>query len=160
MCIISPASIGGIEEGIVIHFIKIEGTIITISYSSMIHIQNIDTGRRGDLERFINLGIIASGILWKGRPLLTVIKYSDAGLEPQTIVLDLGQDIGRAQPLIYNKMLKSQQQNETKAVIRTVIFPIGRSKNKKDLAREVDNFMFENKIVRSQIITIQYASYS
>lgn len=42
-------------------------------------------------------------------------------------------------------------------MIRTVIFPIKASKNKEGLAKELDLFIYERKITRDQIITIQYA---
>jgi hypothetical protein len=46
--------------------------------------------------------------------------------------------------------------NKHSNLIRTVIFPTGKFKSKESLAKEFDLFLYNNKITRDQIITIQY----
>jgi hypothetical protein len=69
----------------------------------MTDIENVDAGKKVDLDRVFALGIVG-GLLWKRHAILTVIKYSDDDSKPQTIVLDFIHNTKYAQPLLVKKM--------------------------------------------------------
>jgi hypothetical protein len=78
---------------------------LTISYQSMTNIENANEDRISAM-RIAMLGIV--GGLWKKKHVYTVIQYKDE-IEERTIVLDFGNKIEEAQPLIYRKMLDSRK---------------------------------------------------
>jgi Short C-terminal domain len=86
-----------------------------IQYKNMTDIENVDAGNKVDLERVIGLGVLTAGIgsivglLWKRHHIITVIKYTDDALLPQSIALDFLANTKYAQPIIYNKMREAQQ---------------------------------------------------
>ena len=78
---------------------------LIISYQSMTSIENTNEDRISAM-RVAMLGII--GGLWKKKHVYTVIQYKDE-ISERTIVLDFGNKIDEAQPLIYHKMLDSRK---------------------------------------------------
>jgi hypothetical protein len=80
----------------------------------MTEIQNVDAGKKVDLDRIVGLGLISAGIgsviglLWKRYAIITVIKYSDDTSEPQTMALDFMHNTKYAQPLIDRKMREAR----------------------------------------------------
>jgi Short C-terminal domain len=85
-----------------------------IPYKNITEIQNVDAGKKVDLDRIVGLGLVSAGIgsiiglLWKRHAIITVIKYSDDSSEPQTIALDFVHNAKYAQPLIDRKMLEAR----------------------------------------------------
>jgi hypothetical protein len=71
----------------------------------MTNIENANEDRISAM-RIAMLGIV--GGLWKKKHVYTVIQYKDE-IEERTIVLDFGNKIEEAQPLIYRKMLDSRK---------------------------------------------------
>ena len=85
----------------------------------MTDIQNVDAGKKVDLDRVFGLGIVG-GLLWKRHAILTVIKYSDDDSKPQTIALNFIHNTNYAQPLIDRKMREVQNppsHEDTKATV-------------------------------------------
>ena len=78
---------------------------LVISYQSMSNIENANEDRISAM-RVAMLGII--GGLWKKKHIYTVIQFKDE-IDERTIVLDFGNKIEEAQPLIYHKMLDSKK---------------------------------------------------
>ena len=78
----------------------------TIPYKNMTEIQNVDAGKKVDLDRVFTAGWV--GLLWKRHAILTVIKYSDDDSKPQTIALDFMHNTKYAQPLIDKKFREVQ----------------------------------------------------
>jgi len=66
----------------------------------MTEIQNVDAGKKFDLEK----GIVG-GLIWKRYAILTVLKYTDDDSKPQTMALDFMANTKYAQPLIDRNML-------------------------------------------------------
>lgn len=92
--------------------IEIEALKLSVPYSTMTNIENMDDKKISAL-RVVVLGLIflplaIVGALWKKKKLYTVIEYND-GIVEQTIILDLGKEIDRIQPLIYQKMLVAKK---------------------------------------------------
>jgi Short C-terminal domain len=73
----------------------------------MTDIENVDAGKKVDLDRVFALGIVG-GLLWKRHAILTVIKYSDDDSKPQTIALDFMHNTKYAQPIIDKKFREVQ----------------------------------------------------
>lgn len=78
---------------------------LIISYQSMTNIENANEARISAM-RVAMLGIV--GGLWKKKHIYTVFQYKDE-IGEKTIVLDFGNKIEEAQPLIYHKMLDSKK---------------------------------------------------
>jgi len=98
------------EEGIYIAFPNLKGdlkgTHIEIPYNVMTDIRNIDGGSKVDFDRVMVAGVL--GALWKKHHVITLIEYNDENkTEPQRIALDLGDGIQRVQPMIYQRMQRS-----------------------------------------------------
>jgi hypothetical protein len=74
-----------------------------IPYKNMREIQNVDAGKKFDLEK----GIVG-GLIWKRHAILTVLKYSDDDSKPQTMALDFMANTKYAQPLIDREMREAR----------------------------------------------------
>ena len=74
---------------------------IKIPYQSISRIENADESKISAF-RVAMFGIV--GGLWKKKHVYTVIQYNDE-IGEKTIVMDFGNKIDEAQPLIYHKML-------------------------------------------------------
>jgi hypothetical protein len=85
--------------------IELEALKLTVPYSSMTNIENMDDKKISAI-RVVALGVI--GVLWKKKVVYTVIQYND-GVDEQTIMLDFGKEIDKIQPLIYQKMLVAKK---------------------------------------------------
>jgi hypothetical protein len=90
------------EDGVVVELLKSKHRTV-IPYKNMTEIQDLDSGKKYDLDRFVALGIIPS-LLWKRHAIITVVKYSDDKSEPQTVALDFEHNTKYAQPLLDRKM--------------------------------------------------------
>jgi len=72
----------------------------------MTDIRNIDGGSKVDFDRVMVAGVL--GALWKKHHVITLIEYNDENkTEPQRIALDLGDGIQKVQPMIYQRMQRS-----------------------------------------------------
>ena len=73
------------EDRVVIDLLKSKHQTV-IPYKNMTEIQNVDAGKKFDLDRIVGL------VLWvfygKDTPYLQCIKYSDDDSKPQTMALD------------------------------------------------------------------------
>jgi hypothetical protein len=81
---------------------KKEKTVLTIPYSAILNMENMDD-KKVAAERVVLLGVI--GALWKKRHIYTVIRYKEE-MDEQNIVLDFEDNIEKFQPYIYRKMLE------------------------------------------------------
>lgn len=81
---------------------KKEKTVLSIPYSDIIYLENMDETKIS-AERVVMLGVV--GALWKKRHVYTVIRYREE-MDEQTIVLDFEDNIEKLQPYIYRKMLE------------------------------------------------------
>lgn len=93
--------------------LEIEKLFLTISFSKMTNIENMDDKKISAL-RVVVLGLIflplaIVGALWKKKKLYTVIEYND-GIDDQQMVFDFDKNVETMQPLIYHKMLQSRLQ--------------------------------------------------
>jgi hypothetical protein len=78
---------------------------LDVTYSKMKTIENADE-KKISAMRVVLLGVI--GALWKKKHVYTVIQYTDGLNEEQSLVFDFDKDIDKAQPIIYQKMLKAR----------------------------------------------------
>ncbi len=81
---------------------------LEIPYKSMTNIENIDE-QRISAGRVVSLGLVFPvlaivGAMWKKRHRYTVVQYDDR-VGPRAILLDFGDKIDSAQPLIYRRMI-------------------------------------------------------
>jgi hypothetical protein len=81
---------------------------VEIDYLSMTNIENVDE-QRLSAGRVVGLGLIfpvlaVVGAMWKKKHRYTVIQYMD-GPDIRAVVLDFGDKIDSAQPLIYHRMV-------------------------------------------------------
>jgi hypothetical protein len=97
------------EDRVVIDLLKSKDQTV-IPYKNMTEIQNVDAGKKFDLERIFVLSPLV-GLLWKRHAIITVVKYSDDTSEPQTIALDFIHNTKYAQPLLDNRKLRQRQIN-------------------------------------------------
>ncbi|MGB7558993.1 MAG: SHOCT domain-containing protein [Nitrososphaeraceae archaeon] len=113
------------EDRVVIDLLKSKHQTV-VPYKNMTEVQNVDAGKKVELERIVGLSLVSVGIesivglLWKRHAIITVIKYSDDSSEPQTIALDFEHNTKYAQPLIDGKMREVQNppsQEDTKAIM-------------------------------------------
>jgi hypothetical protein len=93
------------EDRIVIDLLKSKHQTV-IPYKNMIEVQNVDAGKKVDIDKTFVLGW--AGLLWKRHAIITIIKYSDDTSEPQTIALDFIHNTKYAQPLIDKKMREAR----------------------------------------------------
>jgi hypothetical protein len=106
-----------LEEGAYTYFYE-DRTIVellkskyktTIPYKNMTEVENVDAGKKVDMDRVFGLSLVTLGIgsivglLWKRHAILTVLKYSDEDSKPQTITLDFMGNTEYAQPLLVKK---------------------------------------------------------
>ena len=89
------------EDKIIVELLK-SNVRIKIPYESMTDLQHVDAGKKVDMDRVVGLGVI-TGLRWRRRAIVTVIKYTDDNSEPQTIALDFIHNTKYAQPLIDRK---------------------------------------------------------
>jgi hypothetical protein len=90
----------------------------------MTDLQNVDAGKKIDLDRVLGLSLASLGVgtliglLWKRHAIVTVIKYNDDNSEPQTIALDFMANTKYAQPIIdrliqnYFMVIQTKQQHQ------------------------------------------------
>jgi hypothetical protein len=113
------------EDRVVVDLLKSKHQTV-VPYKNMTEVQNVDAGKKVDLDRIVGLGLASGGIgsivgiLWKRHAIITVIKYSDDSSEPQIIALDFEHNTKYAQPLIDGKMREVQNlpsQKDTKATM-------------------------------------------
>jgi hypothetical protein len=101
------------EDRVVINLLKSKHQIV-IPYKNMTEIQNVDAGKKVDLDRVVGLSLVSLGVgsivglLWKRHAIITIIKYSDDTSEPQIMALDFMHNTKYAQPLIDKKMREFQ----------------------------------------------------
>ena len=93
--------------------LEVEKLFLTIPYSKMTNIENMDDKKISAL-RVVVLGLIfvplaIVGALWKKKKLYTVIEYND-GIDNQQMIFDFDKNVEKMQPLIYHKMLQSRFQ--------------------------------------------------
>jgi hypothetical protein len=92
--------------------IVMEALGLEIPYLSMTNIENIDE-QRMSAGRVVGLGLVfpvlaVVGAMWKKKHRYTVIQYGD-GDDRRAIVIDFGENIDSAQPLIYRRMIRLKQ---------------------------------------------------
>jgi hypothetical protein len=81
------------EDRIVVELLKSKFKT-TIPYKNMTDTQNVDAGKKVDMDRVFGLSLVTLGIgsivglLWKRHAILTTLKYPDDDSKPQTITLD------------------------------------------------------------------------
>jgi hypothetical protein len=93
------------EDRLVIELLKRKYKT-TIPYKNMTKVENIDAGKKFDIDRIVALGI--PGLFWKRHHILTVLKYTDDDSNPQTIALDFEANTEYAQPLLVKKFYEVQ----------------------------------------------------
>jgi len=85
--------------------IKIIGIDFEIPYSAIVNVENVDE-KKIEWKRVVLLGI--AGALWKKKHLYTIIEYTDALEQQQSVLFDFGKKIEEVQQLIYNKSLNNK----------------------------------------------------
>jgi hypothetical protein len=85
--------------------IKITGVDFEIPYSTITNVENVDE-KKIELKRIVLLGI--AGALWKKKHLYTVIDYTDALEQQQSVLFDFEKNIEEVQQLIYNKSVNNK----------------------------------------------------
>ncbi len=94
--------------------IKLSELNIELHYSTIKNVENMDE-KKISAKRVIALGLLTGGIgaiagaMWKKKHIYTVLEFTDALNQEQSLVLDFDKHIDKAQPFIYQKVLESRQ---------------------------------------------------
>jgi Short C-terminal domain len=101
------------EDRVVIDLLKTKHQTV-VPYKNMTEIQNVDAGKKVDLDRVFGLSLVSLGVgtivglLWKRHAVITVIKYSDDTSEPQIMALDFMHNTKYAQPIMDRRMREAR----------------------------------------------------
>lgn len=100
--------------------IELENPRLRIAFNSMSNIENADEKKVSAL-RVVGLGLVflplaIVGAVWKKKHIYTVIEYTDALNEEQTLVFDFGGKLEEAQQMMYNEMLAIKQQSSSSKI--------------------------------------------
>jgi hypothetical protein len=92
--------------------IVIDAIGLEINFKSMKNIENLDE-KRISAGRVVSLGLVFPvlaivGAMWKKNHRYTVIQYNDK-VGSRAIIVDFGNQIDSAQPLIYRRMISFQK---------------------------------------------------
>jgi hypothetical protein len=95
--------------------IELEDPKLRIVYNSIRNIENADEKKISAL-RVVGLGLLflplaIVGAVWKKKHIYTIVEYTNALNEEQTLVFDLGGKVEEAQQMMYNGMHAIKQQS-------------------------------------------------
>jgi hypothetical protein len=97
-----------------------------VPYKNMTEIQNVDAGKKVDLDRVFGLSLVSLGVgsivglLRKRYAVITVVKYSGDMSEPQIMALDFMANTKYAQPIMDRRMREARglpSHDDTKSTI-------------------------------------------
>jgi hypothetical protein len=104
------------EHSVVLIFpdrIEVNPFGLKIPYSTIDDIEKLNGGKKISSDRLIALGILTgpgatAGLFWKKEHLYTVLHYND-GIDSNSLILDFGDNLKYAHPLIFERMVRSRR---------------------------------------------------